>query len=125
MSFVSGIARKCMGSISGLLNKPSKVISYEIAKTGTKVSRWSEGAYNFKKVEFGSGNLVAKNSGLKDYVVKTDKNGKSVFNATYTCSKGDISTDLKFDLSSGKDLSPNQNYVRIYLRNMLVGRIIK
>lgn len=120
MSLVSGIARKGMGCLSGLFKKPSKVISYEIAKTGTKISRWSEGAYNFKKVEFGSGNLVAKNSGLKDYVVKTDKKGKSMFKATYTCPQGEVSTNEQLHLALCKDLSPNQSYALIKIQNMLL-----
>ncbi len=112
-----------MVSISSLF-KGTQVVSKELPKTGTKISNWTKGSNSFKKVVYGEGNQVAKNTGLKEYTVKTDKNGKRTFSATYTNQNGDsIQVNDPYYMKMARNNNGNQNYTKFKLLQMFEGMI--
>ena len=114
---------KSMVSISSLF-KGTQVVSKELPKTGTKISNWTKGSNSFKKVVYGEGNQVAKNTGLKEYTVKTDKNGKRTFSATYTNQNGDsIQVNDPYYMKMARNNNGNQNYTMFKLLQMFEGMI--
>ena len=112
-----------MVSISSLF-KGTQVVSKELPKTGTKISNWTKGSNSFKKVVYGEGNQVAQKTGLKEYTIKTDKNGKKTFSVTYTNKNGDsIQMNDPYYMKMAKNKNANQNYAKFKLMQMFDGMI--
>lgn len=107
-----------MVSISSLF-KGTQVISKELPKTGTKINTWKKGSNSFKKVVYGEGNQVAKNTGLKEYTIKTDKNGKKEFSAIYANQNGDtIEINDQYYMKMAKSGNADKNYILLNIIKM-------
>ena len=108
-----------MVGISSLFRK-AQVISRTLPKTGTEVQTWEKGSNKFKKVIYGEGNQIAKNTGLKEYTIKTDNEGNKVFKATYKNQNGDsVTIGIPSYLGIAKNKSPQQNITLFNFYNMM------
>ena len=114
-----------MVSISSLF-RGTQVVSRQLPKTGTKISNWTKGSDTFKKVVYGEGNKVAKNSGLKECIIKTDKNGKKAFVATYTNQNGDsVQVNSPLYMCIAKNHNKEHNVGLFKFMQMLEGAVSK